>query len=104
MTKENEEKTATTLGFRALKEAPAEEKKVSVIEKTIKNLEQTYRDEKAKKLSELHNALGEVIVKFKNEKKVDVPTITLVLDILKHETVTQTLEQLEKGVPIEKVL
>lgn len=87
-----------------VEEEKPREKTVTIIEKIIQNLEQTYRDEKAKEANELHTALSEVIVKFKNEKKVDVRTINFVLDILKHEMVTQTLGQLEKGLDVEKVL
>jgi septum formation topological specificity factor MinE len=74
------------------------------LDKLLVNLEAEYRKTKARVLEDLHNELAEVIVKHINERQATVDTVLLALEILKYEMVTQKIQQLEKGVPAEKVL
>ncbi len=74
------------------------------LDQLLVNLEAEYRKAKAKILEDLHNELAEVIVKHINERQATVDTVLLALEILRHEMVTQKIQQLEKGVPVEKVL
>lgn len=74
------------------------------LDRLLVNLEAEYRKTKARILEDLHNELAEVIVKHINERQATVDTVLLALEILKHEMVTLKIQQLEKGVPVEKVL
>lgn len=85
----------------------AEERSVKHFEalnQLLINLEVEYKKTKARILEDLHNELAEVIVKHINEQHATIDTVLLTLEILKHEMITQKIQQLEKGIPVEKVL
>jgi septum formation topological specificity factor MinE len=79
-------------------------KHFEALDQLLVNLEAEYRKTKAKIVEDLHNELAEVIVKHVNERQATIDTILVVLEILRHEMVTQKIQQLEKGIPVEKVL
>jgi septum formation topological specificity factor MinE len=79
-------------------------KHFEALDQLLVNLEAEYRKTKAKILEDLHNELAEVIVKHINERQATIDTVLMALEILRHEMVTQKIQQLEKGVPVEKVL
>jgi septum formation topological specificity factor MinE len=113
--KVEEKKPENTPNVSALELPPvkAEAEKVEVakpakhfeaLDQLLVNLEAEYRKTKAKIVEDLHNELAEVIVKHVNERQATIDTILVVLEILRHEMVTQKIQQLEKGIPVEKVL
>jgi molecular chaperone GrpE (heat shock protein) len=79
-------------------------KHFEALDQLLVNLEAEYRKTKARTLEDLHNDLAEVIVKHINERQATIDTVLMALEILRHEMVTQKIQQLEKGVPVEKVL
>jgi|GEM_PF-3669465 len=93
---------------RTVEEKPLDVKKSEVsfkaLEQLLASMEVEYRRIKATNLEDLHNELAEVIVRYINERKVTVDTVLLALEIIKYEMVTQKIQQLERGIPIEKVL
>jgi len=75
-----------------------------VIEELLNKLEMEYRRIRATDLEDLHNDLADTIVKYINERKVMVDTVLLVLEILRHEMITEKIKLLTRGEPAEKVL
>lgn len=93
------------------KEVKAEEKPKKstqrfqrLFDKMFNAWEKDYRVEKAKNLEYLHNDLAEIIANHINSNHTDIEVVLTTLDFLKHELISEKLKQLEKGVPIEKVI
>jgi hypothetical protein len=71
-------------------EEPKEEKTVSIVEKIIVNLEQTYRDEKAKEIQTLYNGFVDVIT----AHKAHISNILTAIELVKHDIILQQIQKI----------
>jgi F0F1-type ATP synthase gamma subunit len=74
-------------------EGTAKEKTASIVEKIIENLEQTYKEEKAKEIQDLYNAFVDAIT---SQPNPHISNILTALELVKHDVLTQKLEQIRR--------
>jgi len=70
----------------------------ATLKKLIDKWESDYKKLKAQEIEDLHNALVEVIA----ESGAHISNILTVLEIIKHEVMTEKLKSIEKGVEPSK--
>jgi len=71
-------------------EATGKQKTASIVEKIIENVEQTYRQEKAKEIQELYNAFVDVL----STKQAHISNILTALELVKHDIIDQKIQQI----------
>jgi len=71
------------------------------LESMIARWEKEYRLERARELQDLHNEIVDLFGKY----RIHVPEIICLLEILKHEYISERLKQIiEEGKPIEEAM
>lgn len=96
MTEEKKSEPLTVLPPPAPKEEvevveKPKEKTVSIVEKIIENLEQTYREEKAKEIENLFNGFVDVIT----SHKAHISNILTALELVKQDIIMQKIQQIK---------
>lgn len=71
----------------------AKEKTASIVEKIIVNLEQTYKEEKAKEIQDFYNAIVDAIT---SQTNPHVSNILTAIELVKHDILSQKLEQIRR--------
>ena len=66
------------------------EKTASIVEKIIENLEQTYREEKAKEIQILYNGFADVIT----SHKAHISNILTAIELIKHDMIMQQIQKI----------
>jgi len=66
------------------------EKTASIVEKIIENLEQTYREEKAKEIQILYNGFVDVIT----SHKAHISNILTAIELIKHDMIMQQIQKI----------
>lgn len=66
------------------------EKTASIVEKIIENLEQTYREEKAKQIQILYNGFVDVIT----NNKAHISNILTAIELVKQDVIVQQIEKI----------
>jgi hypothetical protein len=74
-------------------EEKPKEKTASIVERIIENLEQTYREEKAKEIQNLYNAFVDAIT---SQSNPHISNILTALELVKQDVVSQKLEQIRR--------
>jgi len=74
-------------------EEKPKEKTRSIVEKIIENLEQTYREEKAKEIQDLYNAFVDSIT---SQGNPHIANILTAIELVKHDIISQKLEQIRR--------
>jgi F0F1-type ATP synthase gamma subunit len=66
------------------------EKTASIVDKIIENLEQTYREEKAKEIQILYNGFADVIT----NHKAHISNILTAIELIKHDVIMQQIQKI----------
>jgi len=71
-------------------EEKPKEKTASIVEKIIENLEQTYREEKAKEIQILYNGFVDVIT----NHKAHISNILTAIELIKNDMIMQQIQKI----------